>query len=91
MDGGLTFFPHPDLEPEPGPEGVGSGRAGTDTSTSVGGAATTAVVEIDVGGALVTPTWEKAANAVTLGCLIVGSLSLRLTGANARDADHPSD
>ena len=53
MDGGLTFFPHPDLwlEPEPGPAGVGSGRAGTDTSTRVGGAATMAVAEIDIGGA----------------------------------------
>jgi hypothetical protein len=58
MDGGLTFFPQPDLwlEPEPGPAGAGSGRAGTSTSTRVGGAATTAVAEIDVGGALVTPT-----------------------------------
>ena len=58
MDGGLTFFPHPDLwlETEPGPAGVGSRRAGADTSTKVGGAATTAVAEIDVGGALVTPT-----------------------------------
>jgi hypothetical protein len=57
IDGGLTFFPHPDLrlEPEPG-AGVGSGRAGVDTSTRVGGATTTAVAEKDVGGALVTPT-----------------------------------
>ena len=56
MDGGLTFFPHPDLwlEPGPGPE-VGSGRADASTSTRVGGATTTAVAEIDVGGALVTP------------------------------------
>jgi hypothetical protein len=58
MDGGLTFFPHPDLwlEPEPGPAGVDSERDGTDTLTRVGGAATTAVAEMDVGGALVTPT-----------------------------------
>ena len=58
MEGGLTFFPHPDLwlDPEPGPTGFDSGRAGTYTSTRVGGAATTAVAEIDVGGALVTPT-----------------------------------
>ncbi len=58
MDGGLTFFPHPDLwlEPEPGPAGVGSGRAGVEISTRVGGAATTTVAEIDVGGAPVTPT-----------------------------------
>lgn len=57
MDGGLTFFPHPDLRLEPGPgTGVASGRAGVDTSTRVGGAATTAVAEIDVGGVFVTPT-----------------------------------
>lgn len=62
-----------------------------DTSTRVGGAATTAVAEIDVGGAPVVPIWEKAVNVATLGCLLVGGLNLRLTGANARDADHPSD
>ena len=54
MDGGLTFFPHPDLWLGAGPElTVGPG---VDTSMRVGGATTTAVAEIVVEGALVTPT-----------------------------------
>jgi hypothetical protein len=57
MDGGLTFFPHPDLWLEAGPEArVGPAGVGMDTSTRVGGAATTAVAEMVVGGALITPT-----------------------------------
>ena len=92
MDGGLTFFPHPDLCPEPGPgTGVGSRTVGFERSTRVGGAATTAVADIADGGALVTPTWENAASAATFGGLLAGSLDLRLTGAKAREADHPSD
>jgi hypothetical protein len=92
MDGGLTFFPHPDLCPEPGPgTGFGSGTAGFDKSTRVGGAVMTAVADTVDGGALVTPIWENAASAATFGGLPVGSLGLRLTGAKASDADHPSD
>jgi hypothetical protein len=92
MDGGLTFFPHPDLCPEPEPgTGVGSGTEGFDRSTRVGGAAMTAVADIVDGGALVIPTWENAASVATFGGLVVGSLGLRLTGAKASDADHPSD
>jgi hypothetical protein len=92
MDGGLTFFPHPDLWLGVGPDvSVGPAVASTDISTRVGGAATTAVAEMAVGGALITPTWENAASAATLGGLMVGGLGLRLTGAKAREADHPSD
>ena len=57
MDGGLTFFPHPDLWLGAGPEiTVGLAGACVDTSMRVGGATTTAVAEIVVEGALVTPT-----------------------------------
>jgi len=92
IDGGLTFFPHPDLWLEPGPgTGIGSGMADVDTSTRVGGAATMAVAEIVVGGALIMPTWENAASAATFVGLLADGLGLRLTGAKARDADHPSD
>ena len=57
MDGGLTFFPHPDLWLRAGPDvRVGPVVAGMDASTRVGGATTTAVAEMVIGGALITPT-----------------------------------
>ncbi len=40
---------------------------------------------------LVVPTCENAARVATFGGLLVGGLALRLTGANASEADHPSD
>src|ERR1700730_3187502 len=77
MDGGLTFFPHPDLWLEPGAgTEVGSGTDGADTSTRVGGAATTAVAEMVVGGTLTMPLWENAASAAALGGLLVDGLGL---------------
>jgi len=57
MDGGFTFFPHPDLWLGAGPEiMVGPAGTGVDTSIRVGGATTKAVAEIAVEGALVMPT-----------------------------------